>query len=695
MVKTKFASYGLGFLLAGIICAPKPTSSQVTLSASAPIQISVNRNTPALVALRYLLGKAQPSTLSRQTVALERKAEPAPKQIVLSEVKLFKPRAQGQDSIAAATPSRAVPVLAVSSDFEHRYFETKETDHKVWIRRPTSSEIVAERAVAAAPVAPVQTTEVLGTGKVLTASQSPAPEAARNPSAPRRIVETRSPTELPDNSGTPRRTSSLMGLSPFAEETQLTGTVEVRGGLAITGSETHLRVYRWANNMRQEVAALRMDTGEFSILVGSKSGALVGEIVDGRGRVLGRGELEINHSSQEKAIRLLINPLSEKFPFKASSVESSDFKEVEVPSEADLVGVRPVLRGQRSEADFTPSSSAIIRAEFKDYVPTNQWALAQAVSNIPMYPSDVSNTVMELAANKGQRISSEFSVIMGQVSLDGKPLQGAQVEIAENPESRVVYFSGIFPNPDLISTADNGKFMIVTPGPGMFSIRVRYGTMKLPAQIINAFLQQITSVKFAFESTNKIEMKVFNPFDPKKGVMASVFVHGIDNEFETSEDGRLVSYLPMTEGLSLVEVDAGPDFAYMRAGANRYSKYLRIPTISYSKLSSIESQAGFNHNTGTSEIIGFFEDSSEIHDVQLANLEGFKVGSVAYFDHSGSVVRDLSSGQKIFGFLINDVPLGTYNLIVKKAKSKTMYSEYLVADPSYLGSVIVPAEESF
>ncbi len=457
----------------------------------------------------------------------------------------------------------------------------------------------------------------------------------------------------------------------------ITGPIRVSGGVGEAGEYSKWRIYRELNGRVAETGSINISEGEFSIRVQDKTGFIVAEVADHFGRVYGKGRVSL----QEDLLALKVTPVT-------STTIAAYTGDDSVPTTYKPFG-NALLETQSEKpidvSHYSDNSHFFIEAQTRNHFSTVMIGFLDSLKQIPLYKDKAIKAFRSIVKGFYRAIDvQDLALVWGQVLRDGRPVEGAQVEIATG-EGRTIYFNEIgIPRGQLQETTSYGQFAIANIPEGVQSVRVLYDGQTFPAQIFPTLAGKISQLNLEVPTQSFHQLlRVFSLTENHIEPSASVRILGLDEHIEI--DGSAEIPIPELAAGVTIEVDAGMNFEMFRTHLPRLSTNMEIhlPIIKTEWLNQIMNSAQVNLDRRMGLAFGF-AGPSDAEVKLLKNQQGLH--RIIFFDkefnyYPGNVAP--AGG----GFIAVNLPLGFQTLEVRGLHSMQAHAESFVSEPYFLNLI--------
>lgn len=479
-----------------------------------------------------------------------------------------------------------------------------------------------------------------------------------------------------------------------ADGFKISGMLEIRGGLPWGASQWQIEIARYQNDVKKEDGRFDPKTNTFYVQAAEMSGTLVARLVDTKsGQTLGKGSLRVSQYAADQQ-RGLAKITIEKVNDNLLAGFNDFYKDPTTLASRTLVRGKAIStkvllaslnHETRSDASgkfhfeqVKEGSWALLRTEAKGFRSGIHLVQAGVEKNRPLFPEAMISALQQII--RDQALSSEVavtgSVVWGQITQNGKPLAGAEVDVEFLENHKPIYFNSLLlPDPQLKATGENGYFAILDLPAGFHSLVASFGKNYLSHA--NVVVDDDTISTAVLESTlhtEKAEVKVFDSFTG------------------TPENARLeMQSLPVALNVQgFADVNLAPvsrlSFVRVMPENPRYSEALQIyddasdsihvPLVRKDWLSSLAAVKKISYQPDTGVVMGFVPSTE--YEVYLGHDSQFPTDNIVYFNAAGEVVP---TGVPGGGFVIFNVPPGTHSVVVAHAESDLLQTQVLPVDP--------------
>ncbi len=459
------------------------------------------------------------------------------------------------------------------------------------------------------------------------------------------------------------------------------GFFELKDGVGIVDHKVTLK--RVFEGQILEMGQVDLKAGQYQIAVGAFEGELVAEITDKVGLIIGEDRRKIlNLSRTGHYFQGPILSLGRPSGF-AVNVQQADGRRInEEFTRSSLFSgyydlkkttdIYPNVARHSSTLSFTKDLN-------KKLAPTISVRTSIDKTETLLFSQAWIDGTKNYISEKIQiQYMSDTGVILGRVTLDGKPVGGAQINVENQPGLESYYFDQfLIPQIDQKTTSENGLFIIAGLSNGSYQITATLGSRTLGSQQYLVESELTTYQEVA--ATSVPQSIIVRSFDVVTGepVSADVMLPG-QKDILNLESG-LARYRSAAHS-GLVEIVNRPlsqEYAAYVYIQNHSKDHLHLPQIKESFVDYVLTTSKIQIEPETSTFLGF--TTVENYSVHMAD-ENFNAQNILYFDSAGQLVTQPQQGG---GFLIFNIPAGIQEVILQDTKTERTYSTVLFSRPSY------------
>lgn len=478
----------------------------------------------------------------------------------------------------------------------------------------------------------------------------------------------------------------------FLRPLWLNGQIEMTGGLAFVGPETHIEVKRVVNGETFERGRIWVTEGKFEIHVKKPSGYLVAELQTRDGRVIGRGEMNLLHLSEVprkdnrvQDIRLALRPTADGAMFRTVSGYSHGNQKmpvadarVEIQAYTEPQGVDD--EGFVSEPSLNKGSSFVARAVANKHWPSLVVGQAHHPQDIRLFSNSLVEALINLenGASMDRKEANQASIVWGQLTRDGAPVEGGQLEMAG--EYQALYFNDLYlPDKNMKGTGRNGLFAFLKVKPGVQALRAKVNGRLYPAQIFPTEIKHVSYVELEVRNKVVSQFRVFDVLNLDAPIQAHIKLVGTDTALPLNKN-QYVEYSVASDHY-MIEADAGSDYEISRMTLTGTPHLVNVPLVKRELIHRLFAHKNPGTIPGRGMIMGFIDDQD--FEVELTGYAPQEQMQILYFDAEGKPLES-KTGAAGGGFIIFNAPPGIQTIYIHPTQSRETYSQVVVAEPHYV-----------
>jgi hypothetical protein len=478
------------------------------------------------------------------------------------------------------------------------------------------------------------------------------------------------------------QSSVTPGFTQMSEGAVIRGQFELKDGVGIVDHLVVLK--RVFEGQSIEVGQVDLRAGLYQIAVGAFEGEIVAEIKDRTGILIGEDRQRIYNLKRsgtffEGPVLRLGRPAA--FALNGRSVDSR--KIIDKNLQASFFSGHFDLK---KTTDVYPnvarhsSTLSFIKDTTNSIASTISVRSAADKSDTVLFSRKwVEGAVDYLSEQLQIQYLPETGIIIGRILVDGKPVQGAQVMIENQPGLEPYYLDQfLIPQQSQNFSSDNGYFIIPGLNEGVYEITAYIGDRRLGTQ---QFLVATDTVSYQEIFSSALPTSVIaRSFDAFTGepIMTELFVPGQADIINLETD--FVRYRHNAQ-YGLTEVVNRPlirDYAAYVYIQNQSKDHLHLPQIKEAFMEYVQAQAQVPIERDTAMFVGF--TPSNFFDVHIAD-EGFNPAHLVFFDQAGNIVPKQTAGG---GFVAFNLKEGIQEVILQDQKTERSFSTVFYSRPSVL-----------
>ena len=494
--------------------------------------------------------------------------------------------------------------------------------------------------------------------------------------------------------------ASLQATEPH-KDYLIKGDLEMAGGLAFLNTQK-INVYHSHQGSRLNVGQVWPHEGRFQISVSDFKGDLGAELVDGTGRIVGRGNLDLgsldslnSRQSGVSGVQLKIRPYQSGL--RVSVRDSRQRQGLGAASLEDMG--RLIAQRTREEKDlayvdtsFASSSEVLFTAQQNKHWPTMSLVTSDQDEEVQLYSVPYLQALYDLV---GAKNINNSGVILGKVLIGGHPAESVRVEI-DHANFLPVYYEdtvkGVdWPSKTRTTTSKNGIFAFVGLEPGLHWVRAKVKGVQLPAQVVPVMEQRVSQIEVGYNGHRhlNIDVKDIATGEPlHKGHLKFV---GNEKEIEFSHHEVDLEIKNLPHAVRF-EVDLGESYELSRVVVNKTQDHLNTYGVNTNWFEDRLEVADIRFKKQTGVIIGKFDDENrgESYKVHLSQVVENREGKVVYFDSRGEVSE---VGVQGGWFLAYDLDLGWQSLMILRSSDNMTLTKVFDVAPEVVNTLSVKYTE--
>ncbi len=466
--------------------------------------------------------------------------------------------------------------------------------------------------------------------------------------------------------------------NPFANSKQsipnsasIQGFFELSDGVGLTNQTVTVRRVREGQSI--ELGQVDLKAGMYQIYVGSFDGELVAEIKDENGIIIGEDRKRISGLSRQnnyfQGPQLKLGRPS-GFAANLRNIDDRKIKDDEVGASI-FSGNYPLKKTTDIYPNVARHSStvALIDGVAGKTARTLSIRMAKDPSEIVLFSQNWVEGAKTYISEKIQiEYMADAGIIIGRVLLDGKPVNGAQVVVENQPGIEPYYLDQfLIPQVSQSSTTSNGYFIIPGLQEGSYQISAFIQNRHIGSQAY--FVERSVASYQEILAMSNVKVSTARSFDAFTGRMVptELQIPGLEDLLSLTVESA--TYVEGT-GSGLVEVINRPmereylPYIYLQ---NQSKDFLHLPQLTESFIEHLAQQHKIAADT--SLFIGFVQMKN--FEVTVAD-EKFDRSNIVYFGATGEVsMVPIQNG----GFIIFNIPVGTTEVIVENKDSEKIASQ--------------------
>jgi hypothetical protein len=478
---------------------------------------------------------------------------------------------------------------------------------------------------------------------------------------------------------------------------QISGQVELAGGLAVTGYSTKLNI-QWKTGSLKRDALVDYSTGKFLVDVPTlEGGKLFATLVDDSGSVLGQGDFDLNGLTQNsektlEGVKILIEPKESLIKGRIYSAYS--YGDVVIPvknGELFAPGSTRELadnKGFYRMSGLSGDSTFILDAYAPDHWGTRVIAEGTGKPQIPAFSNKMLESFLDLVGQSAN--NTELGIIWGEVKHRGKPKAGVKVTLSTTNMVGPIYFNALrLPDLKQKETSDNGLFAFIKVKPGLHVVMAQFQNRELPSSVVSVGAGLVSHVPLALKKT-RLKGRVFDPM-AQKYIGATVSVVGSSRIGQASPAGFEME-IPSSDSILFVEANAGKEYVVSREAVPRSgSKNIELYAFKRAWLDEQLHVAGVKQADGKGILIGFIKGPEFHVTLESESDPKYSEQNVFYFDSEGKVEPGRLEGVAGGGaFMMTNLKPGLHTLIVSSPGGEITTSRIVVSEAGVVNVLSMP-----
>lgn len=317
--------------------------------------------------------------------------------------------------------------------------------------------------------------------------------------------------------------------------TDVSGEVELNGGMAFTGGPQKLTIQRFVNGQPAERGTIHLQRGTFEIRVAEKTGRLVAQMKNEKEEVLGEGFYSFEDAPPNIDDHIKIKVFAKSTGINGQAISAYSFSDQKIVVKGAKLKLDDLDTIVNSDDDgsfgfvgISGTSVALIRSVASEYLPSIQFVSGSQNNEILMYPKKMVDSLIDITEEKTKATDG---LIWGKVSANGKPLSGVAVELA-GANVDPIYFNAFYlPDKKLKETSANGLFAYLRVPPGLHQLRAMLAAKNIDGMVVPVASGHVSPVNLETPQALKQVKVAFRDFASKR----RTFLGGILRMFGTEE----------------------------------------------------------------------------------------------------------------------------------------------------------------
>jgi len=480
------------------------------------------------------------------------------------------------------------------------------------------------------------------------------------------------------------------------------GDIVFNGGLGADGSSYDLTVYQLQDGFKQSDATVFFKEGRYEIKIEKLEGYLIGEVRNRLGELIGVGELNLYDLPDQLRIlpkvtgmHLQLTPAPKGVRVSVISARSFGQHQFLLPqAQLQLEDLDRILiadaEGEFVDEGIIKASSFLMRASHQDHWGTLALGVSGERQKLKLFPNSMIDAFLETSLDRyAAREAKDQAIVWGKVIVDGRPVAGAEVEIA-GLTNEPIFFNSFLPDNKLSHTTKNGLFAFANIPPGLIAVRAKYQGIWLPAEIIIAEPNHVSYLSLHSSKPKAVEVKTYDGLTGEP--LPTLFtVLGTEKDIETGQSGDVLVLLPGGNGIMHIESDAGEPYAMSRVTINRKAKVIDLPMVKANWLNDMAITKRVNLSPNLGVIVGFVQQTD--FEVFMGAGAADKDPNLLYFDSKGHVIGrekgQYAKGVAGGGFVIYNVEPGLQTLTLLPIQGRKIHTQVVVVEPEAVSTMTI------
>ncbi len=467
------------------------------------------------------------------------------------------------------------------------------------------------------------------------------------------------------------------------------GYVNLTDGLAHLGGAENLRIFRYIAGAPTEEATIDHQNGTYEMDVESpERGLLVAELRDHSGKLIGLHETlffdlkeSILKDPDNALYSIYVSPVEDRYSREIAlydeGVTGAGSAELDASIEIDEFNIGATIneKGRYSIENLLRGSNFLAKIKSRSFWKGLFYSSSEERTKVQI-PS--ARYIEKIEAASGSQLDHDTGIIWGEITSEGKSLEGAEIEIATRGVSRPYYIDdeGNIKRSSS-GTFSNGRFVFVNVPQGTHLIRARINGRHLQAKVIQTRRGFVSHIEIERAKKKKAEVYVFDAMTGQPLEADIRFMGG--DQVVSSESGYLgIKYFRGNDPLSIEARSHQVGYYPARVIATRNTKSISIPFVSVSWVSALRGKEKINNRATASFVVGqIYNSNFRVHLPENAMTEESRI---VYFDESGRVMRSASWGVSGGGFVAFNINPGVHNVIIETEFGHKFATRVLVVE---------------
>lgn len=467
----------------------------------------------------------------------------------------------------------------------------------------------------------------------------------------------------------------------------ISGRLDIMDG-AYAGPDANIVVYREYQGQILEAGSVDIQKGIYTLHASETRGRIVAEIRHPRQGVTARGYGALYAAEatkpQEKTIsnvNVVVSTIRQGLA--AQVLDNSGFKaNKSLPGAVvSLMGFdipkSSVQDGSVENDIFTGLSQYILVSQKQGYLPTLSFGRSELLTDIPMYRKEYFKDLYLLAYSED--LSTSKGSAFGRITKNGTPLARSQVEVLNEPQSKIVYLDEKgWPDPNLKFTSSNGGYFALGLNVGLTAIRVQNDNLWSEVKVIPVDFGVISKLDIDLSRPLKLSLSVYDRLNPNQMVESKA--KAFASAYSAKRDSPLHSTIIFSKGDDplFVEIDSRPEDLPVTLTLKRSEGKFSVPTVEKKWIQSLYGQFKITSLQSRGLVVGFL-DHAENFEVFIDQFSPNGGETLYYFDQEGKIIPQIAGAQNAAGYVLLNAQEGLRNVLLRN-----LTTGQLSADTAYV-----------
>jgi len=530
-------------------------------------------------------------------------------------------------------------------------------------RLPTSagSEIVVKKPVV-----------ILGNGLRPKPAPNFKPNAKPNTqSKSNTVAATTTPSQMGAPTEPPAREQERL---VAANGQRLSGPLLFSGGAAWTGDGQNVSVYQASNLLRLQEGFVKYKEGRYEIDIEDPVGDIRVDVTNRAGMLLASGQINVAAgTNQAIEVKPVFNGVHGQVVSSLQIGEKPHFIERAKLYVAGLSReiIKDKVTHQFKDNSIKMPSMFIVAAVEERHWPTLMLGDSGKKINARLFSKSFIDAFLNLTLDKfAAREAQENAIIWGRITMQGRPLIGAEVSLVGETEKKTVYINGFLPDKTKVSTVSQAEFAIAKVEEEEKLLQVTIGGQKFWPVLVPITKKHVTYADLELNSPEKIKMLAYDAFS---NVPLPTLVHplGSEEQMFIPESGETTAEVQTLSGLTLLEAEASADYAPVRSTLKDKQTEVHFPLVRQDWLA--KTNGGQRPITSVAAFV-----SGDDYDVLVGDGSAATNAKIVYFNEQGNEISAAANSRA--GFAVFDLPRGLHTITIIPDRSKEVITQLVYVD---------------